>query len=106
MEPPRSLEREGSSMHTIMLLHTVASLLAVHRLGNIRPLAGESSVTKSVGSIGTAFVLIVVLFFAMMASAARGMADLIAGFLRVAASMSRLLFVIVIVLAVVLLLHR
>jgi succinate dehydrogenase/fumarate reductase cytochrome b subunit len=93
-------------MHTIVIHFTGASVLAVRQLKNARPSAAGSSVAQSLGSIGLAFLVILIVFFAMMARAARGMADLIAGFLRVAASMtSGLVLLIVIIVVVALLAH-
>jgi hypothetical protein len=94
-------------MHTIAIHLTGASILAVRHLSNARPLAASGSVAQSLGTIGLAVLVILVAFFAMMARAARGMADLIAGFLRVAASMtSGLVILVVVVIAVVLLAHH
>jgi hypothetical protein len=90
-------------MNTLMAHLTVASLLAVHHLDKAQPSAAGAPATQSVGSVGLALLLLVIIFLAIMAKAARGMADLIAGFLRVAASMTWgvvLLVVILIAIAV------
>jgi hypothetical protein len=93
-------------MHTIVIHLTGASVLAVRHLNNARPSAADSSVAQSFGSIGLAFLVVLIAFFAMMARAARGMADVIAGFLRVAASMtSGVVVLVVAVITVVLLAH-
>ncbi|MGH3156866.1 MAG: hypothetical protein ACRDNF_09860 [Streptosporangiaceae bacterium] len=94
-------------MHTIVIHLTGASILAVRHLSNARPAAASSSAAKSLGSIGLVLVTVVILSFAMMAKAARGMAELIAGFLRLAASMTSGVVILVIVLiAVVLVAHH
>jgi hypothetical protein len=90
-------------MTTIFPHLTVASVLAVHHLGNARISATGSSATQSIGSAGVALLLLLIVFFAMMARAARGMADLVAGFLRIAASMTSSLVIVVIVVIVVVL---
>jgi hypothetical protein len=90
-------------MHTIVIHLSGASVLAVRHLGNARPSAASSSVAPSLGSIGLAFLVILIAFFAMMTRAARGMADLIAGFLRVAASMTAGVVILIGVIVVFLL---
>jgi hypothetical protein len=61
----------------------------------------------SAGTLGLGLVLVIVAFLAVMAGAARGLVTLIAEFLRVAASMTSVLLImlIIIVLAVILLAH-
>jgi succinate dehydrogenase/fumarate reductase cytochrome b subunit len=94
-------------MHTIVIHLSGASVLAVRHLANARrSAAGSGSAAQSLGSIGLVFLVILIAFFAMMARAARGMADLIAGFLRVAASMtSGLVVLVVVIITVALLAH-
>lgn len=93
-------------MHTIVIHLTGASILAVRHLHNARPAAGSNTAAQSLGPIGLALFAILIVFFAMMVKAARGMADLIAGFLRLAASMTSGVVILVIVLiAVVVLAH-
>jgi hypothetical protein len=93
-------------MHTLFPHITQASTLAVQHLGNVRRSAGANSAAQSLGSIGLILLAILVVFFAMMARAARGMADLIAGFLRLAASMtSGVVLLVIVLIAVVLLAH-
>lgn len=94
-------------MHTIVIHFTGASILAVRQLHSARPPAASNSVAQSLGSIGLALLVVLIVFFAMMARAARGMADLIAGFLRLAASMtSGVVIVVIILIGVVLLAHH
>jgi hypothetical protein len=93
-------------MHTLFPHLTQASTLAVGHLGNVRLSAAGNSATQSLGSIGLILLAVLIVFFAMMARAARGMAELIAGFLRLAASMtSGVVLVVIVVIAVVLLAH-
>jgi hypothetical protein len=93
-------------METVFPHLTQASSLAVVHLANMRPAGDSGAAARSLGSIGLIFLVVFIAFFAMMARAARGMADLIAGFLRLAASMtSGVVIMVIILVAVVLLAH-
>jgi hypothetical protein len=64
--------------------------------------------TLAAGGTSIAVVVLVVAFLALMASAARGLAAMLAEFLRVAAAMTSFLFTmaLAVAVAVVLLLHH
>lgn len=91
-------------MHTIASYVTVATVLALRHARYVGPPAPVRFAAPSVGTLGLGLVLAVAAFLAMMAGAARGLATLITGFLRVAASMTSVLLIIV--LAVILLAHH
>ena len=93
-------------MNTVFPDLTHASTLAVQHLDNVRPAVGAGSAAHSLGSIGLVLIVILIIFFVMMARAARGMADLIAGFVRLAASMtSGVVLLVIVLIAVVVLAH-
>lgn len=95
-------------MHTIASQVTLATVLAVRHLSDVRSSASSRLAAPSVGTVGLGLVLVIVAFLAMMAGAARGLATLITEFLRVAASMTSalLIMLIIVVLGVILLAHH
>jgi hypothetical protein len=95
-------------MNTIAPHLTVATVLAVRHLSYVQSLAAARTGAQAAGAMGLTFVILIVAFLAVMAWAARGLAVLITGFLRVAASMTSVLFamLIAVVVAVALLAHH
>ena len=99
-------------MSTIASQLAAATILAASHTDHFRSLAGtQSSKTaagQTAGAIGLVFMIVLVALITTMAKAARGLATLVSGFLQVAASMTSVLFgmLIVVVVAVVILIHH
>lgn len=95
-------------MTTIASHLTVATVLAVRHLSYAHPSAAVRTATQSARVMGLTVLILIVAFLAMMASAARVMAALMSEFLRVAATMTSVLFaaLIAVVVAVALLAHH
>ena len=95
-------------MHTIASQVTVATVLALRHARYVAPPVPFRFAASSARTLGLGLVLAIVAFLSMVAGAARGLATLIAGFLRVAASMTSVMLtmLIIIVLAVILLAHH
>jgi hypothetical protein len=93
-------------MHTIASQVTVATVLALRHARYVGPPAPFRFAALSARTLGLGLVLAIVAFLAMVAGAARGLATLITGFLRVAASMTSVIMLIIIVLALILLAHH
>ena len=93
-------------MHTIASQVTVATALALRHARYVGPTVPFRFAASSAGTLGLGLVLAIVAFLAMVAGAARGLATLMIGFLRVAASMTSVIMLIIIVVAVILLAHH
>jgi hypothetical protein len=95
-------------VNTITPHLAVATVLAARHLSSWRPSAIAPKATLAAGGTSIAVVFLVVAFLALMASAARGLAAVLAEFLRVAAAMTSFLFTVAmaVAVAVVLLLHH
>ena len=93
-------------MHTIASQVTGATVLALRHARYVGPPAPLRVAASSARTLGLGLVLAIVAFLAMVAGAARGLASLITGFLRVAASMTSVIMLIIIVVAVILLAHH
>jgi hypothetical protein len=94
-------------VNTLALHFTDATIRAACDLRNARSLATVETGGQAVGAMGIIFVALIATFLAMMVKAARGMAALISEFLRLAASITTVLFtlLIAVVLALVWLVH-
>lgn len=103
-------------MSTITSHVVVATILAVSHTGHFRaPLAvaaTKQTAPPTTGAIGLVLVIVLLAMLVSMAKAARGIAELMSGlmsgFLRVAASITSVLFgmLLVAVFAVVVLIHH
>ncbi len=92
-------------MNTIAPHLTVATVLAVRHLSYMNPSAAARTATQSASAMGLTVLILIVAFVVMMTSAARGMAALMSEFLRIAATMT-FVTLIVVVVAVALLVHH
>ena len=91
-------------MHRIVSHLIVATVLAGHHISDMHSLAAARLASAPASAIGLVVVVLVIALVAMMTMAARGMTTLISEFLRVAASLTSVMFamVIAVIVAVVL----
>ncbi len=94
-------------MNTIAPHLTVATVLAAGHLGQVRFPDAARTVAQPAGGIATAVILLVVVFVAALARAARGLAALMSEFLQLAAAMMSvfLTIVVAVIVAAILLAH-
>ena len=95
-------------MTTIAPHLAVATMLAVRHLGSVRPMAAAKLAGRTLGGLALVAMLVTGAFLAAVASAARGLAAVLAQFVRLAATVtSALLMMFVAALAVLaLLIHH
>jgi hypothetical protein len=94
-------------MNTIAPHLTVATVLAAHHLGQVGLPVAARMVAQPASGITTVAVVLVIVFVAAMARAARGVAALMSEFLQLAAALMSVLLamVVAVVIAAILLAH-
>jgi hypothetical protein len=99
-------------MSTIASQLAVATVLAASHTDHLRTLAAaqtnKTTTGQTTSAIGLVLMVVLVALLTTMAKAARGLATLMSGFLQIAASVTSVLFgmLIVAVLAAVILIHH
>lgn len=94
-------------MNTITPHLALATIHAVQHLDHVRSLAAARTATKAGGGITLVVAVLIVALLTGLSRAARGLAALASVFMRVAAEMTSVFFIMMIIIgvAVILLIH-
>ena len=90
-------------MASITLHHAVATMHAAYQLGHLAPLATGKPAGSAFGALALIVLVVIGVFLSSAVSAARTLAAVVAGFVRLAAAM--IFIAIVVVIAAAVLMH-